>query len=153
LLPTPPDGLVTLDGMLYINGGTDRLSAVSIDTIIAKNSLVWHGGLQLDYEAGVLEVQDASLAWVSTGINLTSFPANAWNTFKIEMAFNSVTMTRIAFTLNGTRSVIPAGVASLSNWSAAPSWQDGVTLQLGLGTNDAGLAVAANYVNLKYTYG
>ena len=154
-LPLPPDGLVTLDGMIFVNRGFDAIGNITLDTIIAKNNQVFHMGWQIDYtdQVGTLRIQDASQQWVSTGIVVGPLSTYAWHTFRIEMSINTTagTAQRIAFSLDGNRQTVPGGVAGLTPYSE--SWMDGVTLQVGLASNAAGIGFSADYVNLGYTYG
>lgn len=151
-LPLPPDGLVTLSGMVWLT--SVALANVSFDTVIGKSNVVYHMGLEIDYnQGGMLMIQNSAGAWVSTGILVGILPMNTWNTFKVEMSLNTAaqTATRIALTLNGTRYVIPSNVASLTGKSTP--WGDGNMVQLGIGTDSTGAQITAYYVNIGYTYG
>jgi hypothetical protein len=151
-VPVPPDGLLTLDGMIYIDSAA--LASVSFDTIVAQNNVIWHMGLQIDYTSGgTVRIQDSTGAWVSTGIVVGALAINTWHTIKVEMSVNLAggTCSRIAFTLDGTRSVIPSNIATINGRNV--NWANGTQIQLGLGTDSTAPHVTANYVDVGYTFG
>lgn len=153
-LPTPPSGLVTLNGDIWVNQGTNAIGSLDFDTIVAQSNNVFHMGFKIDYTlGGLIMIHNTAGGWVSTGIKIGPLPVNSWNSFAIQMSINwtGLVASRLTFTFNGVQFVIPTSVAQMS--ARQQSWTDGLMLQLGVDTNNNGVGFTANYVDLNYTYG
>ncbi len=150
----PNTGSLALTFSLATDANAPKVAqAIETDTILTVNGWTYNLSAQINYEEdGMLQVADATGAWLDTGEKPGKLTPNVRYKYAIEYAFDEVAHTAsvLSMNLDGVDFPVPA---SLHNAAAKQlGWADGAIFQVQLDLGASGGAYSVEVGDVNYVW-